>query len=224
MSVRVVIADDQSLVRVGFQKIVDSEPGFSVVGLAADGAEAVEVARRTRPHVVLMDIRMPRLDGIEATRRVLDAVPGTRVLMLTTFDVDEYVFAALRAGASAFLLKDAPTERLLDAIRVVAAGEALLAPSITRRLIERFAEQPAPADHHELEELTTREREVLGLLGRGLSNAEIAAELVISAATVKSHVASVLTKLGLRDRIQAVVYAYEAGVVRVGDQHSGRRR
>jgi DNA-binding NarL/FixJ family response regulator len=214
--IRVVIADDQALVRAGLRMIVDSEPGLEVAGEAADGEEAVREVRRTRPAVVLMDVRMPRLDGIEAARRVVDA-GHARVLMLTTFDLDEYVYGALRAGASGFLLKDAPPERLVEAIRIVAAGEALLAPAVTRRVIEEYARRPErPPPAPALEHLTDREREVLRLLARGLSNAEIAARLVVGETTVKTHVAHVLAKLGLRDRVQAVILAYESGVVEAG--------
>jgi DNA-binding NarL/FixJ family response regulator len=217
MSVRVLIADDQALVRAGFRRLIDSEPGIEVVGESGDGLEAVDAACRTRTDVVLMDIRMPRLDGLEATRRLLARRPGTRVLILTTFDLDEYVFDALRAGASGFLLKDAQPDDLLAAIRVVAGGDALLAPSITRRLIEEFARRPtARSRPPELGELTARELEVLRLLARGLSNAEIAAELILGEATVKTHVGNVLMKLGLRDRVQAVVLAYESGLVEPG--------
>ena len=213
---RILIADDQALVRAGFRMILDAEDDLDVVGEAADGAAAVELARRLKPDVVLMDIRMPELDGIEATRRVvaLDAEPPVRVLMLTTFDLNEYVYEALRAGASGFLLKDVPPEQLAAGIRVVAQGEALLAPSITKRLIQEFA-AAAPvtaAPPPGLDELTARELEVFRLIARGLSNAEIAAELIVSETTVKTHVARVLMKLGLRDRVQAVVLAYEAGI------------
>jgi DNA-binding NarL/FixJ family response regulator len=213
---RILIADDQALVRAGFKMILDAEDDLDVVGEAADGAAAVELARRLKPDVVLMDIRMPELDGIEATRRVvaLEGDPPVRVLMLTTFDLNEYVYEALRAGASGFLLKDVPPEQLAAGIRVVAQGEALLAPSITKRLIQEFA-AAAPvtaAPPPGLDELTARELEVFRLIARGLSNAEIAAELIVSETTVKTHVARVLMKLGLRDRVQAVVLAYEAGV------------
>jgi DNA-binding NarL/FixJ family response regulator len=221
MSCRVLIADDQALVRAGFRMIIDSEPGLEVVGEASDGLEAVTAAREHAPDVVLMDIRMPGIDGIEATRRVLalGGDPPVRVLVLTTFDLNEYVYDALRAGASGFLLKDTPPEQLVAGIQVVARGESLLAPSITRRLIEEFAAkapaaEAAPAP--ELEELTARELEVFRLMARGLSNAEIASELVVSETTVKTHVARVLMKLGLRDRVQGVVYAYEHGVVERG--------
>ena len=216
MSIRILIADDQALVRAGFRMILDAEGDLDVVGEASDGAQAIAMATELRPDVVLMDIRMPEIDGIEATRRVI-AEAGerpVRVLMLTTFDLNEYVYEALRAGASGFLLKDVPPEQLVAGIRVVAEGEALLAPSITRRLIQEFASAaPAPSEPPPgLDELTPREVEVFKLLSRGLSNAEIAAELVVSETTVKTHVARVLMKLGLRDRVQAVVLAYESGV------------
>jgi DNA-binding NarL/FixJ family response regulator len=214
--VRVLIADDQALVRAGFKMILDAEDDLDVIGEAADGLEAVELARRLKPDVVLMDIRMPELDGIEATRRViaLDGDPPARVLMLTTFDLNEYVYEALRAGASGFLLKDVPPEQLAAGIRVVAQGEALLAPSITKRLIQEFASGAVtPAKPPKgMDELTARELEVFKLVARGLSNAEIAAELIVSETTVKTHVARVLMKLGLRDRVQAVVLAYESGI------------
>lgn len=214
MSIRIVIADDHELVRTGFRKILESEPDLEVVAEASDGGEAVEAALLYRPDVVLMDVRMPRLDGIEAAR-ALSAT--TRVLMVTTFDLDEYVFDAIRAGASGFLLKDTPAEELIRAIRIVAEGNALLAPTVTRRLVEEFARRPRPAERPvALSELTPRELEVLGLLARGLSNSEIAAELVVGDATVKTHVARILQKLGLRDRVQAVVLAYEAGLVQPG--------
>jgi len=222
--VRVLIADDQALVRAGFRMILDAEDDIDVVGEASDGLEAVAQSKRLKPDVVLMDIRMPELDGIEATRRVL-AEGGenpSRVLMLTTFDLNEYVYDALRAGASGFLLKDVPPEQLADGIRVVAGGDALLAPSITRRLIQEFAaaRPAAAAPPKGLDELTARELEVFRLVARGLSNAEIAAELIVSETTVKTHVARMLMKLGLRDRVQAVVLAYEAGIA-VPGQASG---
>jgi DNA-binding NarL/FixJ family response regulator len=213
----VLIADDQALVRVGLRKILEAEPETTVVGEAGDGEDAVAAARRLRPDVVLMDIRMPVLDGIEATRRIVGAHPGTRVLILTTFGLDAYVYDALRAGASGFMLKDAPPEDIAAAVHIVASGEALLAPAVTRAVIEEFARQQpvaAPAAPPAVDELTPREREVLDLLARGLSNPEICAELVISEATAKTHVARILQKLGLRDRIQAVIYAYETGLVR----------
>jgi DNA-binding NarL/FixJ family response regulator len=217
----VLIADDQALVRVGLRKILDSEPGTAVVGEAADGEDAVREARRLRPDVILMDIRMPVLDGIEATRRIVRAQPSTRVVILTTFGLDDYVYDALRAGASGFMLKDAPPEEIAAAVRIVASGDALLAPSVTRAVIEEFARAPAaeatpPAPPAALEELTPREREVLDLLARGLSNPEICERLVVSEATTKTHVARILQKLGLRDRVQAVIYAYESGLVAPG--------
>jgi DNA-binding NarL/FixJ family response regulator len=212
--ISVLLADDQALVRAGFNLILSAEPDLEVVGEAADGLEAVERVVTERPDVVLMDIRMPELDGIEATRRLTAEAPGTSELMLTTFDLDEYVVDAFRAGASGFLLKTAPRDQLVAAVRTVHAGEALLAPLSTRKLIEQFA-QPA-GESAALASLTARERDVLVLLSRGLSNPEIAAELVVESSTVKSHVASVLSKLGLRDRVQAVVFAYESGLVRPG--------
>ncbi|MEV0406674.1 response regulator transcription factor [Actinoallomurus sp. NPDC050550] len=215
MSVRVVVADDQALVRAGFRVLVETASDLSVVGEAGTGVEAVELIRRERPDVVLMDIQMPELDGIEATRRVLadpDPVP-VRVLILTTFDLDRYVYAALRAGASGFLLKDTPPADLLAAIRVIAAGEALLAPSVTRRLIAEFTRRPTVHDHRALDEVTDREREVLRLVGRGLSNAEIAEHLHVSIATAKSHVSRLLMKLQARDRAQLVIAAYQSGLV-----------
>ncbi|MGV9660102.1 response regulator [Streptomyces koyangensis] len=214
---RVLVADDQELVRTGFRLILTSR-GLDVVGEAADGAEAVELARRLRPDVVLMDIRMPVLDGLEATRRILAPGLTCRVIMLTTFDLDAYVYDALAAGASGFLLKDVTPAHLAAAVRLVDTGDALLAPSITRRLVERHAARtPAPPDHRALAALTPREREVLGLVGRGLSNAELAARLTLSEATVKTHVARIFAKLALRDRAQAVVLAYETGLVSAGD-------
>ena len=212
--IRVLLADDQALVRAGFRLILDAEPDMEVVGEAGDGIEVVEQAHASNPDVVLMDVRMPDVDGIEATRRLLVNGQGPRVLMLTTFDLDEYVIDAFRAGASGFLLKTAPPDQLVAAVRTVHAGEALLAPASTRRLIEQFARSPAEAPA--LDELTPRERDVLRLLARGLTNAEIAAELVVESSTVKSHVASLLAKLELRDRVQAVVFAYESGLVRAG--------
>jgi DNA-binding NarL/FixJ family response regulator len=221
MGIRLLIVDDQALVRTGFRMILEAEPDLEIVGEAADGEQAVAEATRLRPDVVLMDIRMPRMDGVEATRRLAsrNAEAGIRVLILTTFDLDEYVVEALRAGASGFLLKDAPPEDLIDAIRVVADGEALLAPSVTRRLLDRFAglfphmEQTPPPG---LDQLTDRELEVLRQIARGLSNAEIAKELYVSETTVKTHVGRVFMKLGLRDRVQAVVLAYESGLVQPG--------
>jgi DNA-binding NarL/FixJ family response regulator len=216
--ISVLIADDQRLVRTGFRVILASEPDIDVVGEAANGVEAVEQARASQPDVVLMDIRMPQLDGFEATRKVL-AAARSRVLILTTFDSDEYVYEALRAGASGFLLKDAPADQLITAVRCVAAGDALIDPSVTRRLIARFARslRPQTRTPDALASLTARETDVLRLIARGLSNTEIAAELVIEASTVKTHVGRVLTKLALRDRVQAVVLAYETGLV-IADQ------
>ena len=222
MSIGVLIADDQALVRAGFRMVLEAEDDITVVGEAANGEQAVHGTRRLRPDVVLMDIRMPELDGIAATRQIAraEAEPTARVLILTTFDLDEYVYDALGAGASGFLLKDSPPEQLVTAIRVVAGGEALLAPSVTSRLIEQFARtraarrDPPPG----LDDLTPRELEVVKLVARGMSNAEIAAALVISDTTVKTHVARVLTKLGLRDRVQAVVVAYESGLVSPGHE------
>jgi DNA-binding NarL/FixJ family response regulator len=218
MSIRVLIADDQAMVRAGFRMVLNAETGIEVVGEAGDGEHAVAAARRLRPDVVLMDIRMPRLDGIQASRLLLGGDgPPPRVLILTTFDLDEYVYEALQAGASGFLLKNAPPEQLVDGIRVVAGGEALLAPSVTRRVIEEFVRQPrADSPPAELDDLTAREREVLALLAQGRTNDEIAAELVVSRGTAKTHVARVLGKLGLRDRIQAVIFAYENGLVKAG--------
>jgi DNA-binding NarL/FixJ family response regulator len=216
MSTSVVVADDQALVRGGFRMILDARDDIEVTGEAGDGAEAVAVVERLQPDVVLMDIRMPGMDGIEATRRIAASGSATRVVVLTTYDLDEYVFAAVRAGASGFLLKDVRPGELADAVRVVAAGEALLAPSATRRLLDRFAgtlPDPGPTPE-ELEELTERELEVFRLVALALSNAEIAKRLVLTEATVKTHVSSVLRKLGLRDRVQAVVHAYDVGLVR----------
>ncbi|HEX4521370.1 MAG TPA: response regulator transcription factor [Gaiellaceae bacterium] len=212
--IRVLLADDQALVRAGFRLILDAEPDFEVVAEAADGEEAVERTIATEPAVVLMDVRMPKLDGIEATRRLLSRLHTTRVLILTTFDLDEYVVEAFRAGASGFLLKTAPPQQLVTAVRTVHDGDALLAPGSARRLIEQFARPPQ--DDSEIAGLTARERDVMRLLARGLTNAEIAHQLVVEPSTVKSHVASLLAKLGLRDRIQAVIYAYEHGLVQPG--------
>jgi DNA-binding NarL/FixJ family response regulator len=215
--VNVLIADDQQLVRAGFRAILETRPDITVIGEAGDGLAAVDLARRRRPDVVLMDIRMPGMDGIEAARRVLEVDDGIGVLMLTTFDLDEYIYDALRAGASGFLLKDVPAEELIEAVRIVAAGDALIAPAITKRLLARFARSAPPrVPDAGLAQLTPRESEVLGLVARGLSNAEIAAELVLSEATVKTHVKRLLSKLGLRDRVQAVVLAYETGLVTPG--------
>ena len=216
---KILIADDQALVRVGLRKILESDAELTVVGEARDGEEAITEARFLRPDVVLMDIRMPVLDGIEATRRIVREQPGTRILILTTFGLDSYVYDALRAGASGFMLKDAPPEEIAAAVRIVANGEALLAPAITRTVIEEFTRQPvvvAPELPRAVAELTPREREVLDLLALGLSNPEICVRLVISEATAKTHVARILQKLSLRDRIQVVIYAYETGIVQPG--------
>ena len=215
MTVRLLIADDQHLVRTGLQVILDTEPDIEVIGQASTGLEAVTMAHELRPDVVLMDIRMPELDGIEATRQITTRKNlSTRVLVLTTFDVDQYVFEALRAGASGFLLKDVPADQLVTGVRMTAAGDALLAPSITRRLIEQFAAAPPAETPAALDDLTPRELEVFRLIAKGMSNAEIAAQLFIGDATVKTHVTRLLTKLDLRDRVQAVVLAYETGIVR----------
>ncbi len=218
--IRVLVADDQAMMRAGFRMILEAQPDIEVVGEAGDGVEAVEIAARLAPDVVVMDVRMPRMDGVEATRRM----PGRRVLILTTFDLDEYLIEGLRAGASGFLLKDAPSADLVNAVRVIAAGDALLAPTATRRLLDRVAAgldgapRTAPAA---LATLTERERDVLRLVAGGLSNAEIAAALVVSEATVKTHVSHMLAKLALRDRVQAVVMAYEAGLVRPSSMPDG---
>jgi DNA-binding NarL/FixJ family response regulator len=223
----VLLADDQALVRSGFRMLVETQPDMEVVAEAADGREAVAEATRTRPDVVLMDVRMPHVDGIEATRTITDPATGldSRVLILTTYDLDEYVFRGLRAGASGFLLKDVDPEDLVRAIRLVAEGESLLSPSVTRRLIEQFVQMPEipTTPPPELAALTEREREVLALIGRGLSNTEIAQRLFLSMATVKTHVNRVFSKLELRDRVQAVVLAYETGMVRPGGRESGVR-
>ena len=216
--IRVLLVDDQAMVRAGFRLILSAEPDIEVVGEASDGLEAITAARRHRPDVTLMDVRMPRLDGIAATARLTAEGPAlTRVVVLTTYDIDSHVYDALRAGASGFLLKNAPPEELVQAIRVVASGGALLDPAVTRRVIEEFARSPSPGPvPPEVAGLTEREREVLELVAQGLSNAELAATLVVSEATVKTHVARMLAKLGLRDRVQAVVFAYEKGLVRPG--------
>ncbi len=218
MSISILIADDQTLVRAGLRMIIEAAPDLRVIAEAKDGLEAVEAARRVKPDIVLMDIRMPRMDGLEAMRQIIaNTGEAPRVLMLTTFDLDEYVFDALHAGASGFLLKDIPPEQLVAGIRAVAEGDALLSPSVTRRLIESFIRDRNTTQRMpELDELTTRELEILGLIARGLSNAEIADQLVVSGTTVKTHVARVLSKLGLRDRVQAVVLAYETGIVQPG--------
>ncbi|AUS77799.1 DNA-binding response regulator [Actinoalloteichus sp. AHMU CJ021] len=223
--IRVLIADDQSMVRAGFAALLDDEEDIEVVGVAANGEQAVREARATRPDVVLMDVRMPEMNGLEATRRILDppagspaAAPLPRVLMLTTFDIDDYVYEALHSGASGFLLKDAEPEDLVAAVRIVAAGDALLAPSVTRRLVERFAANPRPGSlsRTRLNDLTEREVEVLRLISRGRSNLEIAQDLFVAEATVKTHVGRIFAKLGLRDRAQAVIVAYETGLVAPG--------
>jgi DNA-binding NarL/FixJ family response regulator len=222
--VRIVVADDHEVVRSGFAELLDTQPDFAVVGTAANGQQAVEVSRERSPDVVLMDIRMPGMDGIEATRQLASDGPRRpRVLVLTTFDLDEYVYDALRAGASGFLLKDVTAERLIEAVRIIAAGDALLAPGVTRRLISEFAQRPAARPQPVLSfgNLTPRETEVLGLVAEGLSNPEIAARLVVTEETVKTHVSRILNKLGLRDRTQAVVAAYESGLVVPGSRASG---
>ena len=221
MTIRILVCDDQALVRSGFQMILEAQPDIEVVGEAEDGREAIDLANRLLPDVILMDVRMPTLDGVEATRRLVAQGTEARVLILTTFDLDEYVYDAIRAGASGFLLKDVRPAQLVEAIRVVAAGDALLAPSVTRRLLDRFAEVLPARDQGpppQLASLTERELEVLRLVAEGLSNAEVAERLFLSETTVKTHVSSVLRKLDLRDRVQAVVLAYEAGLVRPGSR------
>jgi DNA-binding NarL/FixJ family response regulator len=212
MSIRVLVADDQSMVRAGFRMLLSREDDIEVVAEASNGLEAIDKATRFRPTIVLMDIRMPELDGLEATRRILAADESARILILTTFDLDEYVYEALRAGASGFVLKDDPPEQLLSAIRIVAGGEALLSPTVTKRVIKQFTRIPQPTPPKQLEELTERELEVFRLIARGLSNAEIAQELYISDTTVKTHITHILQKLDLRDRVQAVVLAHETGL------------
>jgi DNA-binding NarL/FixJ family response regulator len=212
MTIRVLVADDQSMVRAGFRMLLSGEPEIEVVAEASNGLEAVDKAARLRPTVVLMDIRMPELDGLEATRRILADDDAARILILTTFDLDEYVYDALRAGASGFVLKDDPPEQLLEAIRIVAGGDALLSPTITKRVIKQFTRVSRPAPPRELEDLTERELDVFRLIARGLSNAEIGQELYISDTTVKTHITHILQKLNLRDRVQAVVLAYETGL------------
>jgi DNA-binding NarL/FixJ family response regulator len=216
MTTRVLLADDQELMRMGFRMVMDTQPDLEIVGEASNGAEAVEATRNLAPDVVLMDVRMPQLDGVEATRRIVGAQSSARIIILTTFDLDEYVYAALRAGASGFLLKDAPPRDLLSAIRAVASGDAVVAPSVTRRLLSSYAHRlPAPgvAEDQRMELLTAREREVMLEVARSHSNAEIAERLVLSEATVKSHVGRILSKLDLRDRVQIVVFAYETGLI-----------
>ena len=221
MSIRVLVADDQSMVRAGFRMLLSGEEDIEVVAEASNGLEAIDKAARFQPTVVLMDIRMPELDGLEATRRILAADDTARILVLTTFDLDEYVYEALRAGASGFVLKDEPPEQLIAAIRTIAAGEALLSPAITKRVIKRFARIPQPAPPKEFDELTTREQEVFRLIANGLSNAEIGRELYISDTTVKTHITHILQKLHLRDRVQAVVLAYQTGLVEADAQRPG---
>jgi len=213
VTIRVLVADDQSMVRAGFRMLLSGEDDIEVVAEASNGIEAVEKAARFAPTVVLMDIRMPELDGLEATRRILAADPEARVLVLTTFDLDEYVYEALRAGASGFVLKDDPPEQLLEAVRTVASGEALLSPAITKRVIREFTRMARPSPPKELDDLSTREREVLRLIALGLSNAQIGQELFISETTVKTHVTHILSKLDLRDRVQVVVLAYQTGII-----------
>ena len=211
--IRVLVVDDQPLVRSGFRMVIEERPDLELVGEATDGVQALELARELEPDVILMDVRMPNLDGVEATRRLVESGTQARVLVLTTFDLDEYVYAAIRAGASGFLLKDVEPADLVDAIRVVAAGNSLFGPAATERLVARFAQQPAPDAARSLDELTDREKEILALLATGLSNAELAERLFLSETTVKTHVSSILRKLRVRDRVQAVIAAYDAGLV-----------
>jgi DNA-binding NarL/FixJ family response regulator len=224
VTIRVLLVDDQELVRTGFRMVLDAQTGIEVAGEAADGRDALEVLRSTSADVVLMDVRMPRMDGIEATRHICARDDGPKVIILTTFDLDEYAFAALKAGAAGFLLKDAGPEQLIEAIRAVSSGDAVVAPSTTRRLIDRFVQHipdERAAERNGFETLTAREGEVLKLVARGLSNGEIAERLYVSEATVKTHVGRILSKLGLRDRVQAVVFAYETGLIRSGQNDSG---
>ena len=223
MTIRVLVADDQSMVRAGFRMLLAGEEDIEVVAEASNGLEAIDKAGRFHPTVVLMDIRMPELDGLQATRRILAADNGARILILTTFDLDEYVYEALRAGASGFVLKDDPPEQLLAAIRTVAAGDALLSPTITKRVIQQFARIPRPTPPKEVDELSEREREVFRLMARGLSNGEIGEELYISETTVKTHVTHILQKLNLRDRVQAVVLAYQTGLFDADTRRPGAR-
>jgi DNA-binding NarL/FixJ family response regulator len=223
MTIRVLVADDQSMVRAGFRMLLSGEKDIEVVAEAGNGLEAVDKAARLHPTVVLMDIRMPELDGLEATRRILAADDAARILNLTTFDLDEYVYEALRAGASGFVLKDDPPEQLIAAVRTVAAGDALLSPAITKRVIKEFARVPRPTPPRELDDLSARERDVLRLIARGLSNAEIGQELYISETTVKTHVTHILQKLNLRDRVQAVVLAYQTGLFDADTRRPGSR-
>ena len=212
----ILIADDQAMVRSGFRLILESEPDLQVVGEAENGREAVRLAKRDKPAVVLMDVRMPVMDGLEATREITATVPDTKVIVLTTFDLDDYVYGALRAGASGFLLKDAEGDQLIEAVRVIANGDAIIAPSITKRLISEFADRPEAGNAEGLDQLTEREVDVLRLVAKGMSNAEIGEELFVSETTVKTHVSHILTKLHLRDRVQAVVAAYESGLIKPG--------
>jgi DNA-binding NarL/FixJ family response regulator len=216
MTIDLIIVDDQALARAGLRMILEGQPDMRIVGEGADGAEAISLVRRLRPTVAILDIRMPRVDGLEATRRIVAVEPDTRILILTTFDLDDYAFEALRAGASGFLLKDAPAEDIVHAVRTVARGDSTLAPAVTRRLVEHYAARPRPDSSSALATLTARELEVLQLLAVGSSNAEIGDRLVLSEATVKTHVGRVLDKLGVRDRVQAVIYAYESGLVEPG--------
>jgi DNA-binding NarL/FixJ family response regulator len=222
VTIRVLVADDQSMVRAGFRMLLAGEDDIDVVAEASNGLEAVEKADRFHPDVILMDIRMPELDGLEATRRILAADNGVRILVLTTFDLDEYVYEALRAGASGFVLKDDPPEQLLAAVHTVAGGDALLSPAVTKHVIRQFTRMPRPAPPKEFDDLSEREREVFRLVARGRSNAEIGQELYISETTVKTHITHILQKLGLRDRVQAVVLAYQTGVFEADEQQSSR--
>jgi len=221
MTIDLIIVDDQALARAGLRMILESQPDLRIVGEGADGAEAVNLARRLRPEIAILDVRMPGVDGLEATRRIVAAVPATRILILTTFDLDEYAFEALRAGASGFLLKDAPAEDIVHAVRTVARGEATLAPAVTRRLVEHYAARPRPDTFPALATLTARELEVLRLLASGGSNSDIGDRLALSEATVKTHVGRILDKLSVRDRVQAVIFAYESGLVEPGGPRHG---